>query len=60
MKRTFWFYFRWSVWAFFAICSLLFDVLAVVFDSKDYLICGLAFCVTMFMMHEINRDIDKI
>ena len=60
MKRTFLFYFRWRVWAFFAICSLLFDVLAIVFDSKDYLIFGLAFCVAMFMIYEINRDIDNI
>lgn len=55
MKRNFWYYFRWCIWAFFAICSLLFDVLAIVVDSKDYLILGLAFCVAMLLMYKKSR-----
>lgn len=59
MKRNFLYYFRWCVWAFFAIACMLFLSLALYKDSKDYLLCGLVSCVLMNITYMFNTIIDK-
>ena len=59
MKRTFWYYFRWCIWAFFAIACLLLCAIALFKDSKSYLLYGLVSCVLMQTMYIVNTRIDE-
>lgn len=59
MKRNFWYYFRWCIWAFSAIACVLLIAFALYKDDKDCLLWGLVSCILMQTTYIINMQIDE-
>jgi len=59
MKRNFWYYFRWCIWAFFAIACVVLVAFALCKDDKDCLLLGLVSCILMQTIYMLNTIIEK-
>lgn len=59
MKRNFWYYFRWGIWAFFAIACVILDSFALYKHDKDCLLFSLVFCILMLTTYTFNTKIDE-
>lgn len=59
MKRSFWYYFRWCIWAFFAIACVLLISFALDKDNQDCLLWGLVSCILMQFTYVLNTEIDE-